>query len=639
MAKHDIDDDDFNPRDLDTLTKAQISSADCLIDAALSKALTAKARTLIARGSSAIVLAVPDLEWSQLLVRRVAELSDKISVSAVHERSGQRKKDDLVGADALRMLQRGRCVVFISHDPAGTLDPVVLAAADVTISIGAITAPVLRKVIREVTGGIARGVTPDMAALPLSSVISAIRPGIPARECVANLKRAIVPVRQTAEPDVPLLTQIPLVSEVRRWADTSLDDLAAVADGTLPANALTYGVLEGPPGVGKTLLARSLARTAGWSFVDSSVGSWFTTGDGYLGGVARNLKSFIDAAIAAEPAIAFLDELDALPDRSALDARSRDWWTPVVTLMLTEIDRLRASGARVLILGATNYADRLDAALIRRLQQRIAVRAPHSREEIADLFKFYLEGDLAEADLMVLAHLTTGTTPARVEGWVRQARATARIAQRPLVLEDVVAQVTPKDGRRPDDIRAIALHEVGHALVAHRLGHKVEMVSIIPDASIGGQVTSALPTVVPTLSHIHDMVTVMLAGRAADIMLGGGANSGSESDLENATRMLIDAYERQGLGQGLLYGPATSRMPSSVTIKAVSADLAALLERAVAMLKAESDLAIKLAEHLAAAKVLSGEQVKAFFDASLPRSVPRTTVQASHDVLRVPLSV
>ncbi|SFV38563.1 Peptidase family M41 [Devosia crocina] len=639
MAEHDIDDDDFNPGGLDALTKISPSSADCLIEMALDKALTAKARKLMSRGSSAIIISVPSLEWSQLVARRVAKLSDKISVSAVLERSGRKKEQELVGADALPMLQRGRCIVFVSHDPVGTFDPAVLAAADMTISIGAITVPALRKVIRQVTGGIARGIAPEMAALPLTSIVSAIRPGISARECVANLGRAIVPPTQVAEPDVPLLSQLPLLSDLRHWADRTLDDLAAVADGRLPAGALTYGVLEGEPGTGKTLLARSLARTAGWSFVDSSVGSWFTTGDGALGGVARNLKSFIDAAITAQPAIAFLDELDALPDRANMDARGLDWWTPVVTLMLTEIDRLRVSGARVLLLGATNYYHRLDAALVRRLQQKITVRAPQSREEIFDLLKFYLKEDLADADLMVLAHLSIGATPARVEGWVREARALARGAERALTLEDVVAQVAPEDSRRPADIRAIAIHEVGHALVAHRLGHTVEMVSIVPHASVGGQVSSALPTIVPNLSDIHDMATVMLAGRAADLTLGGGANSGSESDLENATRLLIDAYERQGLGQGLLYGPAVSKMPSTVTIKAVASDLTALLDRAVAMLQAERDLAIKLAGHLITAKILSGDQVGAFLDAGLSGGKQRAPIQEARDVTRVSPSI
>ena len=639
MAEHDIDDDDFNPGDLDALTKTMPSSADCLIEVALHKALTAKARKLMSRGSSAIIISVPSLEWSQMVTRRVAKLSDKISVSAVLERGGRKKEEELVGADALPMLQRGRCIVFVSHNPAGTLDPAVLAAADVIISIEEITVPLLRLVIRRVTGGIARGVTPEMAALPLTSVISAIRPGIAARECVANLDRAIVPPPQISEPEVPLLSQLPLVPEVRRWADTTQDDLAAVADGSLSPCALTYGVLEGVPGTGKTLLARSLARTSGWSFVDSSVGSWFTTGDGALGGVARNLRSFVDQAIAAQPAVAFLDELDALPDRAGLDARGRDWWSPVVTLMLTEIDRLRASGARVLLLGATNYFGRLDAALVRRLQQRITVRAPQSREEIVDLLKFYLKEDLPLADLMVLAHLSIGATPSRVDGFVRNARAAARGAQRALTLEDVVSQVAPEDSRRPADIRAIALHEVGHALVAHRLGHTVEMVSIVPHASIGGRVSSALPTIVPNLSDIHDMATVMLAGRAADLTLGGGANTGSESDLEAATRLLIDAYERQGLGRGLLYGPAVSKMPSTGTIKAVASDLAALLDRAVAMLQAERDLAIKFAGYLTTAKILSGDQVAAFLDAGLSGNKQREPIQEARDMIRVSPSI
>src|SRR5690606_11304801 len=110
----------------------------------------------------------------------------------------------------------------------------------------------------------------------------------------------------------------------------------------------------------------------------------------------------------------------ALPDRAALDARGRDWWVPIITLVLTEIDRLRLSGKRVLLLGATNYYERMDDALVRpgRMQQRIRVHAPETTKETTDLFRFYLGSDLDEANVVAMAELVSGATPAMVEGWV-----------------------------------------------------------------------------------------------------------------------------------------------------------------------------------------------------------------------------
>jgi hypothetical protein len=79
---------------------------------------------------------------------------------------------------------------------------------------------------------------------------------------------------------VPLLTELPLSSDVRTWTNQILADLSSFVDGTMTPDKLAFGVLEGPPGTGKTLIAESLAATAGWSFVPSSVGSWFTSGNG-----------------------------------------------------------------------------------------------------------------------------------------------------------------------------------------------------------------------------------------------------------------------------------------------------------------------------------------------------------------------
>ncbi|KKB79415.1 hypothetical protein VW29_17805 [Devosia limi DSM 17137] len=617
MAEHEIDDDyDAAARFArDVLTKPPLHAGECLALEALRKALPRKAYEMTEHGPRVFIIQVPDAHWVEAVSKAVSTLAKSIVVKTAIERSSVSKVEVPVGADDLRHLQRGRSVAFISQDPTGILDPAVLAAADLTVTLRPIDAALLRKVIRQVSGNIARGVTAEMAALPLRAVINAIRPGLSARDCVANLSRSIVVAPMKAAPSsVPLLTELPLTVNMRRWADTTLADLSAVSAGHLGAEALVYGVLEGPPGTGKTLLAQSLAQTSGWNFVSSSVGQWFTTRDGALGGVARNIKDFIDTALASEPAVAFLDELDGLPDRAQLDARSRDWWTPVVTLCLTEIDRLRASGKSVLLLGGTNYFNRLDTALVRpgRLQNRISVLPPATREELAEVFRFYLGPDLPDTDLVALAQLGLGATPAMVQGWTKDARAVARGAGRSLALADLMAQVVPSDDRRPADIKAIALHEAGHALVAHRLGHAVDMISIISQGRTGGFVSSSLPTSVMTLGHVHDVATVMLAGRAADLTLGGGANTGAEHDIEQATRLLINAYEKQGLGAHLLYAPAMSARPLPATIATVSEDLDRLLGRAVAILNAERDLTQRMAKHLVGVQVMTGDEVLAF---------------------------
>jgi ATP-dependent Zn protease len=293
-----------------------------------------------------------------------------------------------------------------------------------------------------------------------------------------------------------------------------------------------------------------------------------------------------------------------------MDNRSSEWWTPVITLFLTEIDRLRKAGKPLLLVGATNYYAHLDAALIRpgRLQLRIPVYPPQSEDDVVALLRYHLGRDFHDADLIKMARLGLGATPAMVEGWVKAGRAAARTAGRPLLLTDLVDEVLPRDERSAADIRTIALHEIGHAIVAQRLGLNVDRVSILAEGQSGGHTRTKLPSIVPTWPKIRDLVTVTLAGRAADMVLGAGANAGAESDLANATSMLVAAFERQGLGDELAHRPQLGSRRAGVT-KAVEEQLGLLLERAIEIVQADRAAALALADRLVAERILSGSDV------------------------------
>jgi hypothetical protein len=596
------------------------TSAAALAEVTLEAGLTRRSRAVLKQGQRVIIVKTTNAAWSEIMKpallhkgAAVTVVSELIKVSGAYQR---------VGRDHLEVLHRGRSMIYVCHDPDLLLDETVLASADETIVIPPLTPALLAKAIRRVTGGIARGLTEEMARLDLPLILAGIRQGHSARLCVDNLRRALVRLAVAptqTPPTVPLLHTLPLTASVQDWTGKILDDLAAVKAGTLPPGQLSFGVLEGPPGCGKTLIAESLAHTAGWSFVSGSVGAWFSSGDGALGDVSRNLKRFIDAVLDNEPAIGFMDEIDALPDRSTMDTRAREWWTTVVTLFLTEIDRLRRSGRKIMLLGATNYYHRLDAALIRpgRLQQRISVLPPQTDGELIALIRYYLGTDLADADLGKLARPGRGATPAMVEGWVKEARASARAQGRPLTFTDLLEAIVPRDARTPRDIRTIAIHECGHALVALRLGRKVETISILPEGDSGGRVFVQLPTIVPTWQDMLDSTTVTLGGRAADIILGRGANAGAETDLAEATRMLLDAHARQGLGKTLVAMPVKT-IHSPVLIEAVNAELQHALARAIALVEAERDRLIILVERLLEARVLTGGEAMAILGPAPP---------------------
>lgn len=533
---------------------------------ALNTALTRQTRKLLKRDNGIYILHLPDESWSKHFHRAVRSLGTMLTlrvVTALEKRNGVL---DRAGVDGLEIVQKGFSTAFISQDPENLLDEAVIAASDATIKVAPMSPVLMRKIIRRVTKGTARGITAEMTKLNIDIILSVIRPDLTARQCVENLQRAVD--RQSGPPakTVPLLVDLPLTTPIRDWTDQMLADLESVKAKTLLPEALVYAALEGQPGTGKTLLAESLAATAGWNFVSSSVGGWFAASDGALGGVAKKVRGFVDSVLAAEPAIGFLDELDALPSRETLHERGRDWWTPIVTLFLVEIDRMRKSGKQVLLLGATNFYDRLDPALIRhgRLAQRVSVLPPSNDIDARALLRHFFEQDLTTAEIEKLVRFTVGVTPASVEGWSKAAKAIARASRRNLSVDDVIAQATPSDSRSASDILATARHEIGHALVAQRLGHFVESVSILRDGASGGQTISIPPTTIMSRGVIDDLVTVALAGRAADIVFGEGPNAGAKGDLAIATELLIKAQDEYGLGSDLVNASAARLRPQPI---------------------------------------------------------------------------
>lgn len=613
------DDDDFAIPATDTRADQgpiRRSAASVLATLAIDGALDKKSSALLARPPHLLVIRVPDDGWADIIAEACMARSPTAIVRTVTRTSRAGSRAGKSGVDELRWLQSGRNTVFVCPDPEGLLDETVLLSADLIVKVASLTPELIRKTIRLVTGGVARGVTQHMSRLDINVVTCAIRPGLSAGQCIDNLRRAVERQPSRRASSGPALSDLALTGPVREWSDQVTAELEAVDAGRLAPDQLSYCVLEGPPGTGKSLVAEALARSAGWTFVPTSVGRWFTVGDGTLGSVSRSLKAFFDSLVEQAPAVGLLDELDALPDRSSLDARSREWWTTVITLALTEIDRIKRSNEKVMLIGATNYYNRLDAALVRpgRLEQRVSVQPPGTEQEVVALLRACLGQDLIDHELQGLARFGLGATPATVSGWVRDARAFALSRNRPLCLDDLVAQMAPRDDRSAEDQRAVALHEAGHAVVAHRLGQTVARVSLVPDGNAGGSTETRRSSLVPSFQQICDDVTVALAGRAADIVVGDGANAGAENDLLQATGQLRAAIERQGLGKSLAYvfGNDTA---STETSKTVEEWLQRLLQRAIGLIEGDRDGVLGLAERLVAQRVLTGREVVAVISA------------------------
>jgi ATP-dependent Zn protease len=209
-------------------------------------------------------------------------------------------------------------------------------------------------------------------------------------------------------------------------------------------------------------------------------------------------------------------------------------------------------------------------------------------------------------------------------GAVRAARRRADAEGRAVRLDDLLTAIAPTDMRRPAVVRSAALHEAGHAVLALRLGLTVVQVSIMPDAHSGGATTIRVDDPTPNREALERQVMSTLAGRAADVVLGGGADAGSGSDLREATRVVAATHAAWGLGDRLLapldHDRAEELLRTDLELtRLVERDLQRLQWAAEWLAKANAAAILALADALLDARVLTGAEVRAIVEAHPPR--------------------
>lgn len=210
------------------------------------------------------------------------------------------------------------------------------------------------------------------------------------------------------------------LKEVTEVVDFLKDPAKFIAMGaTLPKGIL----LEGPPGCGKTLIAKAVANEAGCSFFYESASSFVEM---YVGVGARRIRELFANARANTPAIVFIDELDAIGAVKRGEGGNEEY-RQTINQLLTELDGFQA-GRGVVVIAATNYAKALDSALTRagRFDRIIHIDAPN-KESRVKLFMYYLSklpkvaGDVTHEVLMQLADMAEGLTPVDIKSVVNEA--------------------------------------------------------------------------------------------------------------------------------------------------------------------------------------------------------------------------
>lgn len=602
----------------------------------LERAMTVRELTAFEHDPSLIaVIKAPGAEWVVPLLD-AAKAIGKWNMAMQGAPLERKAKDTIARDQAIRIVGQGGRVVGVSHNPRDCLPDGIAVSADMTINVMLPDDEVIRQTIRAATGQLPRKMPTDIAlGLSFAEICFAIRKDTKPGECVARLV-AIREARDVGADDlskVPALEDLHGYGEAMLWARRLVADLDAWRRGGLEFSAIERtAVLASAPGLGKTTFVRSLAKTAGIPLIATSVSGWFADSNGHLDGVIKQIDKVFSMAAAQAPAIILLDEIEGIPNRATMDGRNTDWWMPVVGHMLLTLDSANSGvSSKLIVIGATNHPEKLDAALIRpgRLSRIINIERPDTLA-LAGILRQHLGDDLAGEDLSEIAGYGLGASGADVTEWVKGARSMARHAKRPVQLADLLAQVAPPDARPPEIDRRISVHEAGHAVVMQVLGiMEVLSVSAIAQDEGGGRVTVASQSGLISKADMEDFVTFLLAGRCAEESILGSPSTGSggtiNSDLARATRMVLANHASLGMGESLIYrgDPEDPRgmVPMDFRLlQAIEADLQRLHARAKAIVEEYREAVEAVTGALMRERFLSGERFREIFDLHPPGS-------------------
>ncbi len=348
-------------------------------------------------------------------------------------------------------------------------------------------------------------------------------------------------------------------------------------------------LLHGPPGTGKTLLAKAVAHESGAQFFAQSAASFVEM---FAGLGAARIRRLFAIARKHEPAIIFIDELDAVGGRRGADISGEKDQT--LNQLLVEMDGFASSG-RVVVIAASNLLEKLDPALLRpgRFDRQVFVVPPDVRGREGVLAVHTRDKPMDGVDLGLIAQQTSGLTGADLANICNEAAifATRRGAPKltmgdfDAAIERVIAGVQSRRVLNDHEKHVVAFHEAGHALCGELLPSvdRVHRISIVPRGRALGY-TLNLPAedrYLKTREELLDYMTVLLGGRAAEQIVFGAITTGASDDLKRVAAISHQMVHDFAMGTaGLGRSPEGDVQLSETTLRIRDEERQDLIEEA-----------------------------------------------------------
>ena len=370
-------------------------------------------------------------------------------------------------------------------------------------------------------------------------------------------------------------------------------------------------LLVGPPGTGKTMLAKAVAGEANVPFFSMS-GSEFV--EMFVGMGASKVRDLFKQAKEKAPCIVFIDEIDAIGKKRDGQMGGNDEREQTLNQLLTEMDGFEGNNG-VIILAATNRPESLDPALTRpgRFDRRVPVELPDlkGREEILKVHakKIRLEGPV---DFNRVARMASGASGAELANIVNEAalravrdgRKGATQADLEESIEVVIAGYQKKNAiLTAEEKRIVSAHEIGHALVAAKQTNSapVQKITIIPRTSGALGYTMQVEEgnhYLMSKTEIENKIATFTGGRAAEEVMFGSVTTGASNDIEQATKLARAMITRYGMSEDfdmVALETVTNQYLGGDASLACSAETQTQIDKqVVALVKKQHDKAIKI---------------------------------------------